>query len=156
VVRFEYFVAIAIVAWVGCASSEKQSGATVGGSRSAQGIADSQIGLSKVSVFDVPAPAPVNEREIDPDDASAIGAAYDGAPPVIPHAIADLVPIVRGGNECLDCHDGIDATAPSPAHYTDLRAAPGEIRSEVAGARFVCISCHVSQTTAPTLMESNF
>jgi nitrate reductase cytochrome c-type subunit len=156
VVRIEYFVAIAIVAWIGCASNERQSGDTAGASRSAQGIADSQIGLSKTSVFDVPDPAPVNEREIDPDDAVAIGVAYAGAPPVIPHAIADLLPIVRGGNECLDCHDDVDAAAPSPAHYTDLRAAPGEIRPEIAGARFVCISCHVSQTTAPVLMESNF
>jgi cytochrome c-type protein NapB len=155
-VRFEYFVAIAIVAWVGCASSEKQSGAPDGVSRSTQGIADSQIGLSKVSVFDVPAPDPVNEREIDPDDAVAIGAAYDGAPPLIPHAIADLLPIVRDGNDCLDCHDDGDATALSPAHYTDLRAAPSEVRSEIAGARFVCVSCHVSQTTAPELIESDF
>jgi len=155
-VRFEYFVAIAIVAWVGCAGSEKPSGATDGVSRSDQGIADSQIGLSKVSVFDVPAPDPVNEREIDPDDAVAIGAAFDGAPPLVPHAIADLLPIVRGGNDCLDCHDDGDAKALSPAHYTDLRSAPGEVRSEIAGARFVCVSCHVSQTTAPALMESDF
>ena len=154
--RFEYFIAIAIVAWVGCAGSEKLSGATDGVSRSDQGIADSQIGLSKVSVFDVPAPDPVNEREIDPDDAVAIGAAYDGAPPVIPHAIADFLPIVFDGNDCLDCHDDGDAKAIPPAHYTDLRSAPGEVRSEIAGARFVCVSCHVSQTTAPALMESDF
>ena len=154
--RFTYFVAIAIVASVGCASSEKQSGATAGESRSTEGIADSQIGLSKVSVFDIPAPAPVNEREIDPDDAVEIGAAYDGAPPLIPHAIADLLPIVFDGNDCLDCHDDGDAKALSPAHYTDLRFAPGKVRSEIAGARFVCVSCHVSQTTAPELIENNF
>ena len=154
--RFVCFVAIAIVAGFGCASSEKQSGATVGVSETTQGIADSQIGLSKVSVFEVPAPDPVNEREIDPDDAIAIGAAYDGSPPLIPHAIADLLPIVLGGNDCLDCHDDGDAKALSPAHYTDLRAAPGEVRSEIAGARFVCVSCHVSQTTAPELLENDF
>jgi cytochrome c-type protein NapB len=156
VVRIEYLVAVAIIAWIGCASSEKQSGETAGAARSTQAIADSQIGLSKVSVFDTPSPDIANEREIDPDDAIAIDAAYDGAPPVIPHAIADLLPIVRGGNECLDCHDDVDATAPSPAHYTDLRFAPDEVRPEIAGARFVCISCHVSQTTAPALVESNF
>ena len=154
--RIVYFVAIAIVASVGCAGSEKQSEAVAGVSRSTHGIADSQIGLSKVSVFDVPAPDPVNEREIDPDDAIAIGAAYDGSPPLIPHAIADLLPIVLDGNDCLDCHDDGDAKALSPAHYTDLRAAPGEVRSEIAGARFVCVSCHVSQTTAPELLENDF
>jgi cytochrome c-type protein NapB len=154
--RLVYFVAIAIIAWIGCASGEKQPGAAAGVSRSAQGIADSQIGLSKVSVFDVPAPDPIDEQEIDPDDAIEIGAAYVGAPPLIPHAIADLLPIVLGGNDCLDCHDDGDAKALSPAHYTDLRAAPGEIRSEIAGARFVCVSCHVSQTTALELMENDF
>ena len=154
--RFEYFVAIAIVACAGCAGSEKQQGASVRGADSTRGIADSQIGLSKVSVFDVPAPGPVNEQEIDPDDAVSIGAAYEGAPPLIPHAIGDLLPIVMEGNDCLDCHDDGDATPLSPAHYTDLRSAPDEVRPEIAGARFVCVSCHVSQTTAPELIENDF
>ena len=150
--RFEFWVVIAIVACIGCASSEKQSDA----SRSTQGIDDSQIGLSKVSVFDVPSPDPVNEPEIEPDAAVAIGAAFDGAPRLIPHSIGDLLPIVMDGNDCLDCHDDGDATPLSPSHYTDLRAAPDEVRSEIAGARFVCVSCHVTQTTAPELIENDF
>ena len=35
------------------------------------------------------------------------------------------------------------------SHLVDLRKAPGEMREEVIGARFVCVSCHVSRTLPP-------
>jgi len=84
-----------------------------------------------------------------------------GAPPRIPHGIADFLPITAARHPCLECHDRRNAAeveaVPLPAsHYRDLRRAPEVDRETVAGARYVCVSCHVPQTDAPPLVGNRF
>lgn len=83
--------------------------------------------------------------------------AYVGEPPLIPHSMDGLLPITRDSNACLLCHGtpgpSSDDPPPAPAsHFVDRRNAPDVRRSEVAGARWVCTSCHIPQTNAPTLV----
>lgn len=122
-------------------------------------IPEEQLGLSKTSVFEVPAPDPVHAIGGDPGEAPPLARAYAGAPPRVPHAIDDFLPITRTDNLCLDCHSVEEKSegepTPIPAsHKTDLRGAPSEVREEVVGARHFCATCHVPRTDARPLAGS--
>jgi len=126
-----------------------------------QGIPDSTIGLSKVTVFEVPEPGPVLYNTSDPGDRSPEPAPFPGAPPPIPHGIGDFLPLTLTENGCLDCHlveekvEGEPTPIP-PSHFVDLRNAPDDMRDDVAGARYVCVTCHVAQTGAAPLVKNDF
>lgn len=124
-------------------------------------LPDSTIGLSHTSVFSAPAPPAVAAPDGIPGDAPRIPRAYPGAPPRIPHGIGDFLPITRDQNMCIECHDtgsaGDTGAVPIPAsHYVDLRRAPDVSRDRVAGARYVCVTCHVPRTDATPLVGNAF
>jgi len=124
-------------------------------------VADSELGLSKGSVFDVPTPPAVKANASNPGEAPLLPRPYAIAPPRVPHAVADFLPITRAQNACLDCHavkdkkQG-DPTPIPPSHYTDYRNAPDRVGDHVAGARYVCVSCHAAKTDAPDLVGNRF
>jgi len=124
-------------------------------------VADSSLGLAPGSVFDAPTPPVVKANESAPGEWPPLPRAYVIAPPRVPHAVADFVPITRTQNACLDCHavktkvKGEPTPIP-PSHYTDLRNAPDRVGDQVVGARRMCITCHVATTGAPDLVESRF
>ena len=128
-----------------------------------QPIADQDLGLAKGSVFDVLIPPVSTVNSSDPGDDPRVRRAFDTAPPQVPHAVADFMPISRVDNWCIDCHR-TDWTAPEEgeatpipfSHYMDLRGASKEIGEEVVGARWVCVSCHVAVTEAPVLVGNSF
>ena len=68
------------------------------------GTPDDRMGLSKTSVFDDPAPPAANPNASDPGDNELRVRPNLVGPPVIPHAVADYVPITREDNLCLECH----------------------------------------------------
>ena len=124
-------------------------------------IPDSTVGLARASVFATPAPPAPRPNTADPAEGQRLPRAYRGAPPRIPHGIADFVPITRERNACVECHDPATASesgaVPLPAsHYRDLRRAPRVQGKDVVGARYVCVSCHVPVTDAPPLVENRF
>lgn len=117
-------------------------------------VSDAELSLYPGSVFAVPDPPPFSWNAADPGDAARLPRAYPIAPPRIPHGIADLGPITLRSNPCLDCH-ALDAGADAPelpaSHRTDLRRAPDNVETTVAGARYLCTSCHVPTTDAKPL-----
>jgi cytochrome c-type protein NapB len=133
------------------AEAASAKSAPKGAARGPVAVPDSAIGLSHTSVFATPAPPAVKPNRREPDEAKPLPRMFPGAPPRIPHGIADFVPITRTDNQCLDCHDRAragesGAVAVPASHYRDLRRAPGQPRETVAGARYVCVSCHVPLT----------
>lgn len=125
-------------------------------------ISDKALGLSRISVFEVPSPPAWKAEEAAPGEKPVPARPFKEAPPVIPHAVADFLPITATQNLCVDCH-AIDGPkkkgepTPVPAsHYVDLRHAPGKRGDKVAGARWVCNSCHVGRTNAPPAVGSTF
>jgi nitrate reductase cytochrome c-type subunit len=125
-------------------------------------VKDTELGLSKPSVFDVPSPPAFHAEEGAPGDKplpKRIGAQI---PPVIPHGVADFLPITVTANSCVDCHaipgpKKKGEPTPVPAsHYVDLRHAPDKKGDKVAGGRWICISCHVPRTDAPPAVGSTF
>lgn len=82
---------------------------------------------------------------------------YPEQPPVIPHIIRGYQ-LDRRFNRCLDCHSreaAPDAGAPmvSVTHFMDRE---GQVRAAVTPGRYFCTQCHVPQTDAKPLVESDF
>ena len=124
-------------------------------------IPDTALGLSKGSVFEVPTPPAMQANQRSPGEGPLVPRPYPIAPPQAPHAVADFLPITLTQNACLDCH-GVkekkpgDPTPIPPSHYTDYRLVPDRVGDKVAGARYVCVSCHTARTDAPDLVGNHF
>ena len=120
-------------------------------SQAAEPVSDDQIGLSKTSVFDTPAPDSWSYTNQDPENVERLPRAFPGAPPQIPHEVASMLPIKTDENLCVECHDnpryigkGYQDKSPMPeSHY----AVKGEKYSDwkMSGARFNCTQCHAPQ-----------
>jgi len=151
-------VSLAAVLAAGCAASPSTPAAAPA---PATPIADTSLGLAKGSVFDVPTPPAVKANESAPGELPVLPRPYTIAPPRIPHAVDDFLPVTQKQNACLDCH-GVkekkkgEPTPIPPSHYTDYRNAPERVGSQVVGARYVCVSCHLVNTDAPNLVENHF
>lgn len=136
-------------------------GAAQGAPPDKQAIPDQNLGLSRGSVFDVPSPDPVSENQTGPGEKPSLPRAYPGAPAIIPHGVADALPITREQNLCLGCHLVKEKVKGEPtpvprSHFIDLRNNPGRVGEEVAGARYDCMACHVPLTDATPLVKNRF
>jgi len=149
---------VAVVALVSCTGTAQK--ATTPAAQAVP-VADSQLGLSKTSVFDVPVPAPFVYAAHEPGENRLLPRMTAEAPPLIPHEVGEYLPITRDTNACVDCHavDTQEAGGPVPlpaSHYVDLRNAPTVRRTTVAGARYVCTACHVPQAAVQPLVGNTF
>ncbi len=120
---------------------------------------ETEIGLAPGTAFDQPAQAPIAFNTADPGESELRPRPNAEFPPAIPHSIDGFSTITRTENPCLDCHEPeaarySDAIALPASHEVDLRRAPDSQGEEVAGARWVCTSCHVAQTDTAPLVES--
>ena len=82
---------------------------------------------------------------------------YPDQPPLIPHSIEGYA-LDLNANKCLSCHsrkftEQSQAPMISVTHYQDR---DGNTLAGVAPRRYVCTSCHVTQTGAPPLVENKF
>ena len=123
---------------------------------------DSNMGLSKTSVFDTPSPMAFGHAATDPEDSDALPRSFPGAPPQVPHEIESMLPILAGDNQCLDCHDkprsiGKKRKGRSPmpeSHYAV--AGDDKAKWKLSGARFTCVQCHVPQADVKPLVGNTF
>ncbi len=128
----------------------------------AKPVSDKSLGLSRTSVFEVPSPPAYQDEASAPGEKPLPKRINREFPPVIPHSLADCLPITRSSNLCMDCHavpgpKKKGEPTPIPAsHFVDLRRAPEAKGEQVAGARYVCISCHVPRTDAPPAVGSRY
>lgn len=135
--------------------------AVVGYASTQEGVPDEEIGLSKASVFDAPAPPSDQKSETWPGQNSLLQRVNPEGPPPIPHMIGGFLPITQGRNPCIGCHrtDRKIEGGPVPipeSHYIDTRSGLDQKQDEPDGARYYCLSCHVPQTDAPPLVENQF
>ena len=126
----------------------------------AKPIPDRDLGLAKGSVFEAPAPPRFQNEASAPGEKALPKRINQEYPPVIPHSLADVLPITQDSNLCMDCHavpgpkKKGEATPIPKSHYVDLRRAPKTQAKTVAGSRYVCISCHVPRTDAQPLVTN--
>lgn len=93
----------------------------------------------------------------DPRDLKREVRNYPEQPPVIPHSIRGYQ-VDKRFNRCLDCHSreaAPSAGAPmvSITHFMDRN---NQVRAAVTPGRYFCTQCHVPQTDADPLVESDF
>ena len=122
---------------------------------------DEELGLSKTSVFETPSPDPLIENPSEPGDRPVIGRINPEGPATIPHGLRDLLPITFVENQCMDCHEVDEKeegepTPIPPSHFTDFRNDPATVGETVVGARYNCISCHVSLSESEPLVKNLF
>jgi len=128
----------------------------------AKPVSDRDLGLSRTSVFEVPAPPLYQDEGSAPGEKPLPKRINRETPPVIPHGVSDSLPITRSSNPCMDCHvvpgpkKKGEATPIPGSHFVDLRHAPHAKGKQLAGSRYVCISCHVSRTDARLLVGSTY
>jgi len=151
-------LAAVLAAALGCAASRPR---TPGAAGPAQPVPDTELGLARGSVFEVQAPPPWKPSEVEPGGAPVAPRAFPGAPPAVPHQMADFLPITPRSNSCVDCHavakkEPGQATPIPPSHFVDLRHAPDRAQDKVAGARWVCTACHAERTAAKPLVQNAF
>ena len=82
---------------------------------------------------------------------------YPEQPPVVPHAIRGYQ-LDKSYNHCLHCHSrarapSMGAPMVSVPHFMDGRQ---QVRATVAARRYFCTQCHVTQTQASPLVETDF
>lgn len=82
---------------------------------------------------------------------------YPEQPPVIPHVIRGYQ-VDKRFNRCLDCHSREDAPrAGAPmVSVTHFMGRNGQVEAAVTPRRYFCTQCHVPQTNAEPLVESDF
>ncbi len=100
-------------------------------------------------------PAPPMQRQVTND--VRVRRNYPDQPPVIPHAIEGYA-VDLNANKCMSCHarkftEQSQAPMISVTHYQDR---DGNTLGGLAPRRYVCVSCHVPQTTASPLVENRF
>lgn len=130
-----------------------------------KGTKDSDLGLSKSSVFAQPTPQPFEYNDAFPGTSKILPRAYPGAPPQIPHNIDAFKPITAGNNACLGCHDKPGTVGKKEAknlppiplsHYTTTKGKSKDAQRKISGARFLCTQCHVPQAKVQPLVGNTF
>jgi len=123
-------------------------------------ILDDSLGLSPVSVFDDPAPAAFEYRDLDPKVAGILPRAWEDAPPQIPHRTEPYLPINANLNKCLDCHEEPDKMGKKekgkPTPMSDTHYVRDGKDWLVSNRRYVCTLCHAPQTDVDVLVGNTF
>lgn len=155
-------LAAAGLAALGACAAPRTSAPAAPPARSSPPVKDRDLGLSRTSVFEVPAPPAWKAEGSSPGEKPAPPRLSTQIPPVVPHGVADLLPITREQNACVDCHQHggpkvAGEPTPLPAsHYVDQRNAPDKAGEKVAGTRWICTACHVARTDAPPAVGSTY
>lgn len=78
-------------------------------------------------------------------------------PPTIPHSI-DGYQVDKNSNRCLLCHSrqGTEAFQAPMVSVTHFMDRDGQVLAQVSPRRYFCNQCHVVQTDAELLVESDF
>lgn len=156
-------------------------------SQNKNSISDTQIGLRKTDLFSEQKTTGSKTAYIKnlPGTSNKIERAFENAPPMIPHSIAEFPAITKDLNICLTCHapeiaPSVKSTPIPQSHFASFRPIKkinekGELmvenkvdvnntelltvmhkKTELNKERFVCTSCHAPQSTNAPLVKNNF
>ena len=89
-----------------------------------------------------------------------LGRAFENSPPLIPHDLTGMLPIVETNNACLNCHmpeyaSAIGATPMPKSHFFDIGAGK-DLKGALDGKRYHCLQCHVPQVVIPEAIKNTF
>ena len=148
---------------------------------------EEELGLRKVDLYseDTTTPEEGKFNRAAAGTSDRFERAYTNAPPMIPHDVEGMLPIVTANNACLGCHmpevaPSVKATAIPASHFANFRpatgmAANGKITKEgkevdntgdfktvvkkmdkLNPARFNCSQCHAPQANIDPIVANTF
>ena len=105
----------------------------------------------------------INENSVEPttkdlmENQGPIARGFVQQPPLAPHSV-DEFNIDLNSNMCLVCHSpatylNAGATKISDTHFAEPKEGA---QADVAGQRYFCKQCHVSQRNVEPLVENSF
>ncbi len=130
-----------------------------------KGVDAKDIGLRKAPLLTIaPATPKAKIKGVNPGKNRKLVKSYETAPPMVPHAVQDYLPIGLR-NQCLGCHTNPPksyrgATLVPASHYRTrtgktVRKAPSSVRKIYQGF-YNCTMCHAPQTDAKPLVKNVF
>ncbi len=126
------------------------------------GVSSEQIWLRKIALENENKLVleSISYEGMQPGESSLVERSFENAPPIIPHSVDGMLPILKDNNTCLSCHDksiaqDVGATPIPATHYYDFRKnkSTGE---NISDTRFNCTQCHVALSDAKPLVKNNF
>jgi len=123
-------------------------------------ISDDELGLRKGTLMNEELVVPQSEMKLaEAGKSQVIDRSFENAPPMIPHNIAEFVPVTLKSNMCLDCHDpeiaaDMEATSVPASHMYDIRN--DKQLDKLSGANYNCTLCHATVTDAKPLVRNSF
>jgi len=155
--KIKILLIITVLAYVGIVGC--QTGGQYAGS-----VSENKIGIGADAVFNTPAPSTFDFPTVKPGDNYLIERSFSMAPPMVPHAVDEFLPITMELNDCMDCHDkpklfdrgfikGKKLAMPR-SHYGGFGGTGDE--DEVSGSRYNCSQCHAPISGAQPLVENVF
>ena len=134
--KFNLLLVLALLGFIGCQKKndeqkeEVKTPAQTTTEKTPEVVTEKDLGYRTADLEDDAKSAealPVVEYSKDaPGTSKKIPRAYDNAPPMIPHNVEGMLPIVKGNNACLGCHTpavapSVGATPIPPTHFTNYR-----------------------------------
>ncbi len=121
-----------------------------------------QINAKEVEIQSLRGNYDLDELSPEPEikrrrDSDRVKRQFGLQPPVIPH-LTKGYKINLKFNKCLTCHSWenvkkTDAPRVGFSHFVDREGANSK---KVAGRRYFCVQCHVTQADTPALIENTF
>ncbi|HWR72673.1 MAG TPA: nitrate reductase cytochrome c-type subunit [Nitrospirota bacterium] len=89
-----------------------------------------------------------------------LGRAFENSPPLIPHDLTGMLPVVETNNACLNCHmpehaAALGATPLPRSHFYDIDTGK-DLKGKLDGKRYPCMQCHVPQVNIPEAIKNTF
>ena len=139
--KFNLLLVLALLGFMGCQKKNDEQKEEVKTSAQTTVVTEDTLGYRTADLEDdVKSAKTIPDVEYSKDPAGTskkIPRAYDNAPPMIPHDVTDMLPIVKGNNACLNCHTPeiavtMGATPIPPTHFTNYR-----LTTELKGDKLV-------------------
>lgn len=123
---------------------------------------EEDIGIRKGSLYDESTATPSHGQPItkEPGMSRRFERSFENSPPLIPHDITGMLPIVQTANMCMGCHmpdaaSGTGATAIPKSHFLDIGTGR-DLGNSIDGKRYNCMQCHVIQTSITPPVKNLF
>lgn len=127
-------------------------------------VDETSVGIGADGVFNDPSPSTFDYPTTKAGESDRMAKSYHTAPPMVPHTVAEYLPITMETNECMECHDkpkyidkeyvkGNKLSMPE-SHYGGF-GGTGD-KDEASGALYTCSQCHAPMSGAQPLVENTF
>jgi cytochrome c-type protein NapB len=128
----------------------------------AKGKSEEEIGLRHETLYDETKAMPAHGEygKAEAGTSKLLGRAFENSPPLIPHDLTGMLPVVETNNACLNCHmpehaGAIGATPMPKSHFFDIDTGK-DLKGTLDGKRYPCMQCHVPQVNIPEAIKNTF